>query len=622
MTTQGDPRAARRGAAVRADGPAELVGPSHPEPHGRVDRGAGDRPAWRLILAGAIAAALAMISEARLGPRDPEVADPSSWWGILPSGQPADTARGVLAATAGLAVIGLCLSWLLLLARARRGTISPRAAGAAALAWAVPFAVGPPLFSRDVYAYAAQGELARHGLDPATHGINSLLSREAGGGLFIAAVDPRWRDTHAPYGGLGVGVERACAALGDLLGTGAAGTVAALRVVALISTVLLVALALRLPGGPRRADQGGRSGRCRSGRTVAIVLALLAANPFVIIHLVGGAHLDALAAALLVAALVIDRGRGTGRAPSWALGATAVAFACLAGSVKATAFLGAGWLVFVHVRDAWHSGPAAATGRPGRRAATIGTALAADTVAAALALLAGMAAGGFGPTWIGALATSGKLETGIAPASVFATLVDLAPRIVGLEWPGDSDAVLGATRALVLAVVGLTVAWLALRTWPARATARPAAQATRPLTPDAVRPTGPEPGRRDDLVVVGFGGMALVLGSPVVYPWYLALSVPFLAALVALAPSPPGRQTRAAVGLIAVTSVWLCLATLSPLAATWRLLGRADPLLGAALVVVSAAVVSAATVPAVRRRTTVRRRTIPAPRPEARTRPR
>ncbi|WP_018506162.1 polyprenol phosphomannose-dependent alpha 1,6 mannosyltransferase MptB [Parafrankia discariae] len=607
MTAQGDPRAARRGVPGRADGPAEPVGPSHPELHGRVDRGAGGRPAWRLVVAGTIAAALAMICEARLGPRDPEVVDPSSWWGILPSGQPTDTARGVLAATAGLAVIGLCLSWLLLLARARRGTISPRAAGAAALAWAVPFAVGPPLFSRDVYAYAAQGELAHHGLDPATHGVNSLLSRDSGADLFVAAVDPRWRDTHAPYGGLGVGAERACAALADLLGTGAAGTVAALRVVALISTVALVALALRLPG---RSDQDDRSGQAdqdgRRGRAAAITLALLAANPFVIIHLVGGAHLDALAAALLTAALVTDRARTSDRGAGWALGAAAVALACLAGSVKATAFLGAGWLVFVHVRDAWHREPALGTGRPGSderpgaggRAAAVGRALAADTAAAAGALLVGMAAGGFGPTWIGALATSGKLETGIAPASILASLVGLAPRIFGLEWPGGSDAVLGATRTVVLAGVGLTVAWLALRTWPGRSADRP------------------ESGRRDDLIVVGFGGMAVALGSPVVYPWYLALSVPFLAVLVALAPPPVGRQTRAAVGLIAVTSVWLCLATLSPLAATWRLLGRTYPLLGVALAVVLVAALSAATVAA------VRRRAIPGPRPGARTTPR
>ncbi|WP_420497296.1 polyprenol phosphomannose-dependent alpha 1,6 mannosyltransferase MptB [Parafrankia sp. FMc2] len=444
----------------------------------------------------------------------------------------------MLAATAAVAVILLCLSWLLLLARALRHTLPPRAAVIAALAWATPFALGPPLFSRDVYAYAAQGELARHGLDPATHGVSDLLARGPTGEIFVAAVDPRWRETHAPYGGLGVGAERLAAALGDLFGTGPAGAIVVLRVVAVLSTVALVLLALRLLRAQCPAPG--------SGSRLAVVLVLLAANPFVIIHLIGGSHLDALAAALLAGALVADQARrattDTGRALG--LAALAMVLACLAGSVKATAFLGAGWLLLVHLRDAQRVRHLRAA------AAALGT----DLIAGSAALLAAMAAGGFGPTWISALATSGTLETGVAPASMLATGLAALAGLVGLDVADGT--VLDATRALTLALAGLIVVWLALRTWP-------------------------RPRPRDGLAVLGYGGMAVVLGSPVVYPWYLALSVPFLAVLVALEfdrAEPPPHRTGPVVWLVVVTSVWLCAATLSPLAATWRLLGRAGPL--------------------------------------------
>ncbi|ONH58582.1 hypothetical protein CcI49_21350 [Frankia sp. CcI49] len=544
-------------------------------------RRAGTPPGRRLIVAGTIAAIIAMVGEARLGPRDPQASDPSSWWGILPSAPPSDTVRGVLAATAVLAVIALCLTWVILLRHALRHALPARTAAVAALAWATPFAVGPPLFSRDVYAYAAQGELARYGLDPATHGIGDLLSPEAAGtagAAFVAAVDPRWRETHAPYGGLAVGVERFAAAVGNALGSGPANVTVVLRIIAVVSTVALVLLMLRLwrRPGPLTAGTGSLTAASSPAGTgtepgpadsyASIVLVLLAANPFVIIHLIGGAHLDALAAALLAAALVVDRmrirERPSPRHHDLLLGAAAVALACLAGSVKATAFLGVAWLVVAHARDGW------------RRS------LGADVAAGTIAVVAASAAGGFGPTWLGALATSGKLETGVAPASILATAAGALGHLVGLDVTDDS--LLRATRALTLLTAGLIVGWLLLRAW------------SRP----------PASGHRDDLAVVGYGGMAVALGSPVLYPWYLALSVPFLAALVALAALD--RRTRAVLALVVVTSVWLCAATLSPLAATWRLLGRA----GAPGAVAAAALVLlalAAAAPRVQRRAARRR---------------
>ena len=53
----------------------------------------------------------------------------------------------------------------------------------------------PPLFSRDVYSYAAQGEMVQRGLNPYVAAPSAL-----GGGPFLHLVDPLWRHAAAPYG--------------------------------------------------------------------------------------------------------------------------------------------------------------------------------------------------------------------------------------------------------------------------------------------------------------------------------------------------------------------------------------------------------------------------------------
>ncbi len=506
-----------------------------------------------------------MLAEGWLGPRDPNVTDPSSWWGILPSTPPTETARGVLAGLSALSVITLCLCWVLLVRAMAAGRVSTRTGLAAAAAWSLPFAVGPPLFSRDVYAYAAQGELARLGLDPATHGVATLLTAGASDGsgqAFVRAVDPRWWHTHTPYGGAAVAVEKAAAAIGG----GPAGTIAVLRVIAVLATIALICLSLLLAG----SEPGRR-------RAVAV---LVAANPVVVIHLVGGAHLDALAAALVVAALVLDRVprvAGHGTLP----GAAATGLAGLAGNVKATALLCVGWLVLAHLLAARRAP------RPVRAAVVR---LAADAVAVAVASALSIAAAGFGPTWIHALSTSGTLTTGIAPAAVLAAAADGVLALLGVH-PADG-ATQRVTRTLCLAAAAAVVGALAVRAWR-RSSEAPAG----PGTTGGDRALRAFADRRPDLVVVGFGGLAVALGNPVVYPWYLALCLTPLAILTT-GGAPGGRRTGRLPGTAAgrtvaalvVTSAWLCLATLSPLAATWRLLGPAGI---AALVTVAALAVGA-----------------------------
>src|SRR6185437_8809161 len=136
-------------------------------------------------------------------------------------------------------------------------------------AWAVPLAVGPPLLSRDVYAYAAYGRLAADGLSPYRHPPAAL-----GPSPLLSLVDPLWRGSHAPYGPLFVDLA------GLVSGRSVPATVVGFRVVA-VAGVALVAAGV----GPLARSVGGDPGRA---------FALAALNPLVLLYLIGGAHNDAL----------------------------------------------------------------------------------------------------------------------------------------------------------------------------------------------------------------------------------------------------------------------------------------------------------------------------------------
>ena len=64
-------------------------------------------------------------------------------------------------------------------------------------AWVLPLLVVAPLFSRDVYDYAAQGEMMTHGINPYLYGTSVL-----GATPFSHLVDPLWGNVSSPYGPL------------------------------------------------------------------------------------------------------------------------------------------------------------------------------------------------------------------------------------------------------------------------------------------------------------------------------------------------------------------------------------------------------------------------------------
>ena len=75
-----------------------------------------------------------------------------------------------------------------------------RAAIAIAAVWLVPLALAPPLFSRDVYSYLAQGTILHLGHNPYQQAPAVLAGLHRA--HVLAAVSPFWRHTTAPYGPL------------------------------------------------------------------------------------------------------------------------------------------------------------------------------------------------------------------------------------------------------------------------------------------------------------------------------------------------------------------------------------------------------------------------------------
>ncbi|HEY6327255.1 MAG TPA: hypothetical protein VIW73_12160 [Candidatus Cybelea sp.] len=213
----------------------------------------------------------------------------------------------------GLLLVVLAAAGLLYrraLARASSLSIATLAgvvAVALAAAWCSPI-----LFSSDVYAYAAYGELARLGLDPYAHappGLRDALLQDAAW---------QWRPSTFPicvYGPAFVGLARAI--VGALAPLGTLAQLDGLRLAASAALLSIVPLAFAAYGGDRAA-------KLRAAATIAL-------NPPAVWCAAEG-HNDAIALAIVLAGFAVAR-RGF-----FGTGAAIVAFS---GLVKAPAALAA-----------------------------------------------------------------------------------------------------------------------------------------------------------------------------------------------------------------------------------------------------------------------------------------
>lgn len=366
-------------------------------------------------------------------------------------------------------VVLLIAAWVLL-GRLVRGPQPPtqRSLLVVLAVWAAPLLLAPPLFSRDVYSYLAQGAMVDAHMDVYAQGPAQL------GGPLADEVAPVWQHTAAPYGPAFLWLASALSGLtrGEL----PAGLIG-MRLVALLGVALMAAALPRLAR--------------HSGADPAAALWLGALNPLVLLHLVAGAHNDALMLGLLGLGLVAARGR-------WpVLGAVLVTLAAL---VKAPAALGLLAVVVLQIRT--RRTPLWAT-------LTTAAAAAATTVAAT-------AVAGTGYGWIRAL------DTPVSPHNW--ALTSLLGRATGalLDRLGSDLAPLAVPvwhlLGLAVTAAAIVLIWLRLRLRPVYA--------------------------------LGLSLLAVAVFGPAIRPWYVLWGL-FL--IAAAAPSTSVRHRVAALaGVLAL----------------------------------------------------------------------
>jgi len=308
-----------------------------------------------------------------------------------------DLLRGATALALALCVLGVLLlsaAWWASRAASARHLLT------AAGLWSLPLLLAPPLASRDAFAYLGQGALVAEGLDPYTVGPGALAATDQA--PLVDGVDDVWLDAPAPYGPLWL-------TLSGLVVRVTGSVVPALIGMRLLAVLGLVLVAWALP---RIAARHG----VPAGRALWLGLA----NPLVLVHLVGGAHNEALMIGLMVAGVAV-MGPGLWR--------PALAGALVTGAV----------LVKVPAIAALAYLPLVVPGWPARLRAAVVVGASAVATAVLLTLASGL---GWG--WLTAL------DAGRARLSLFSPLTGLGVLLPGGDLTLDAVLAVGLLLAVVL----------------------------------------------------------------------------------------------------------------------------------------------------------------------------
>ena len=324
-----------------------------------------------------------------------------------------------------------------------------RVVGGLILVFVLAFACAPVLLSHDAFSYVDYARLGvRHGLDPYVNAPEAAPNDPA-----FAHVT--WTETPSAYGPLFTLATYPLAWLPIWL------AVAILKAAAAISVLGLAWIVSRLAAW--------------RGVDPVRAAAFVALNPLVLVHVVGGAHNDGLAmllATLGVAVLVVHREASAG--------ASLIASA----AIKSSSLFVAPFALVATIRDQMLMGrkPVYMSGfRPINR-------LAAGALAAAVAIgAAGYLA--FGWDWLHAFGLAGENQGRTSHLSIPVTFA----RLTGIDE--------GAVRVVALALFGVAVAWLLVRTWRGA---------------DWIRATA-------------WAGTGLLLATSWLLPWYLIWPLPLAA---------------------------------------------------------------------------------------------
>lgn len=373
------------------------------------------------------------------------------------------------------------------------------------LLWALPLLIAPPMYSRDVYSYLAQSEIAEKGLDPYRVGPAPGLGLDH---VFTLTVPSMWRDTPAPYGPLFLWIGRGISAV---TGDNIVAAVLCHRLVVLVGVGLIVWATPRL------------ARRCGVAEVSALWLG--PGNPLLFMHLVAGIHNEALMLGLMLAGTEFAlRGvdaagpllpkplhwpRGHDDWVRWMPLAMLVAgtvLIALSSQVKLPSLLAVGFVAMA-LACRW--------GGTFKAFVVAGGSLTALSLA--VIGLVGWASGlGFG--WVYTLGTANVVRSWMSPPTLLALGTGQLGILLGL---GDhTTAILGLTRAIGVIIIAIVVTWLLVSVLRGR------------LHP--------------------VGGLGVALGAtillfPVVQPWYLLWAI---IPLATWATKPAFRSTTIAATLV------------------------------------------------------------------------
>jgi alpha-1,6-mannosyltransferase len=357
------------------------------------------------------------------------------------------------------------------------------------LLWALPLLIAPPMYSKDVYSYLAQSQIARLGLDPYRVGPAPGLGLDH---VFTLSVPSLWRETPAPYGPLFLWIGRG---ISELTGDNIVAAVLCHRIVVLAGVGLIVWATPRL------------ARRCGVAEVSALWLG--PCNPLLFMHLVAGIHNEAPMLGLMLAGTefalrAVSRtsdGRFAGplipRPLRWPHGRAdwarwlplgmliaGTVLITMSSQVKLPSLLALGFVAMA-LACKW--------GGTFRAFLLAGGSLTA--IAVVVTAFIGWASGlGFG--WLFTLGTANVVRSWMSPPTLIALGTGQVGILLGL---GDhTTAVLGLTRAIGVIIIAILVTWLLLAVLRGR-----------------LHPVGG----------LGVALGATVLLFPVVQPWYLLWAI-------------------------------------------------------------------------------------------------
>ncbi len=286
--------------------------------------------------------------------------------------------------------------------------------------WGLPLFLGPPVFSRDLYSYIAQGLLAHHGLNP-YHVAPSALGR----GPLLDSIATVWRDTASPYGPFFVMVSRAAVTVS---GGSLVTQILVFRAAELLG---VAAIMIFLPRLARRL-----------GTDPGLALWLGALSPLALFSFIASGHNDALMVGLLVAgvALAMEGRLGVG-----------VALCALAALIKLPAALAIVFLAVVQYQ--------AASGSERWRV------LFKAVLVPCVVVVAGTLLAGYGWTWLGPAALRVPAELHVLATPAVSLGVFFHAIAHGLGIPVSSGVVVSAAQVVCALLAAAGTLWLL---WNAR----------------------------------------------------------------------------------------------------------------------------------------------------------